>query len=370
MNILRVLASGDGTINEPNISALLGYLLDPSEDHGISDHLLNSILSDFDVNLTRIIARDELECSVDLEVTLDFGDEDEKDKKRTRKRRDLDVLVSFYQKGEKDPKYVLGIENKINDGALQPDQLKDEWSLLKQHYRESTIYFCFLTPPTKRSNNEFEEFVKSDPAITSSVKHLYWKRPGKEDFSSSTGRIPSQSLFEKLCDILEKERRGEIDPIPVESVCFIKSLLSFIRTDFQTETKQDNNERRDYGKPAWEFYKEAIEKLEFDKDIEYKKLLEEGRNLIRKLPNGKEYGNNGSQGRPSLNNLIVNCEFRDRATFDNHDKYDLLFFPDPNNRKIVRRYDKGNPPPGVRIYCKQDGQKGFIDTATGVFQPD
>jgi len=34
MNIFRILSSNDGSINEPNVSSFLAYLLDPNEDHG------------------------------------------------------------------------------------------------------------------------------------------------------------------------------------------------------------------------------------------------------------------------------------------------------------------------------------------------
>ena len=46
MNIFRILSSNDGSINEPNVSSFLAYLLDPTEDHGISSLLLQEILND------------------------------------------------------------------------------------------------------------------------------------------------------------------------------------------------------------------------------------------------------------------------------------------------------------------------------------
>ena len=44
MNIFRVLAQGDGSINEPNVSAFLGYLLNPGEDHGLDSLFLEEFL--------------------------------------------------------------------------------------------------------------------------------------------------------------------------------------------------------------------------------------------------------------------------------------------------------------------------------------
>ncbi|NLV68389.1 MAG: PD-(D/E)XK nuclease family protein [Spirochaetes bacterium] len=47
MNIFRILSSYDGSINEPNVSAFLAYLLDPYSNHGIAGLLLQKILGEF-----------------------------------------------------------------------------------------------------------------------------------------------------------------------------------------------------------------------------------------------------------------------------------------------------------------------------------
>lgn len=44
MNIFKILASGHGNISETNISAYLGYLLNPNEDHGLKDEFLKRVL--------------------------------------------------------------------------------------------------------------------------------------------------------------------------------------------------------------------------------------------------------------------------------------------------------------------------------------
>src|SRR5688572_15365295 len=49
MNIFKILANGDGQITEPNISAFLGYLLDPYGDHGLSFEFLERFLREFQI---------------------------------------------------------------------------------------------------------------------------------------------------------------------------------------------------------------------------------------------------------------------------------------------------------------------------------
>ena len=44
MNIFKVLANGDGSINEANVSAFLGYLLDPKADHALGSEFLKRFL--------------------------------------------------------------------------------------------------------------------------------------------------------------------------------------------------------------------------------------------------------------------------------------------------------------------------------------
>ena len=45
MNIFKILASGDGSINEPNISAFFAYLIDPYEGHGLGTKMLQRFLA-------------------------------------------------------------------------------------------------------------------------------------------------------------------------------------------------------------------------------------------------------------------------------------------------------------------------------------
>ena len=46
MNIFKILSSHDGSINEPNVSSFLAYLLDPLEDHGMSGNFLQSFFQE------------------------------------------------------------------------------------------------------------------------------------------------------------------------------------------------------------------------------------------------------------------------------------------------------------------------------------
>ena len=45
MNIFKILANGDGKINEANISAFLGYLLDPYQNHSLGYEFLHRFIN-------------------------------------------------------------------------------------------------------------------------------------------------------------------------------------------------------------------------------------------------------------------------------------------------------------------------------------
>ena len=86
----------------------------------------------------------------------------------------------------------------------------------KKEYKENgwktEIYFVFVTlEDSKKSNEEFDSF-NYDKKL-----HLYWK--GKT------------SIQEKILNILDLERIGEIDPISEDFKFLIKSFLSFIKTE-------------------------------------------------------------------------------------------------------------------------------------------
>ena len=50
MNIFKILSSGDGSIKEPNISAFLGYLLDPNQEHGLLKALIDPLILKDEIN--------------------------------------------------------------------------------------------------------------------------------------------------------------------------------------------------------------------------------------------------------------------------------------------------------------------------------
>lgn len=253
MNIFRILSSNDGSINEPNVSSFLAYLLNPTEDHGISSLLLQEILNDIaeiDSNfLSKIKYNNRItdlskysgfsinvipELSVNLEV------------KGKRKRRDIDVIVEIIDDRTNEIIYSICIENKITDGSInkKDSQLEDELTGIQNYYAESDyspeIYFIYLTPnPSEISSYSFDK-LDYDKKY-----HLYWSENEK-------------SVFNKILKIFSYEQKGLIDPINNQSSYLIKSFLSFIKTNFKSyiEERQEKLEKKSYGKPVIDLLKD------------------------------------------------------------------------------------------------------------------
>lgn len=324
MNIFKILSSNDGRINEPSISSFLAYLLD-YEDHGMADLLLKSILFDFreenknffkNLNLSNL-TQYKIEINPERTVYLE------------KKHRDIDIVIDFFENNISNvPLYSICFENKITDSSIQRNnnQLEEELEGLQREYAKNgyntEIYFCFITlQDSNISNDEFNNF-KYDKKI-----HLHWKG--------------SKSIHEKILNILEQERNAEIEPIPSDVKFIIKSFLTFIKTDFKSflEEKQEKYQRTNYGKPTREHFKDFIKNYELNKDYEKKELMNKFSKYIKEKCN-KDL----NQSQLSCIMYEITANEKNRIHYNvkenNVDEKNILYYPDENNKSIVRRYSK------------------------------
>ena len=268
MNIFRILSSNDGSINEPNVSSFLAYLLDPNEDHGISSLLLQELLIDiaeinkdflsrirFDNRITDLSKYSGYSINIIPELSVNL------EKKGKRKRRDIDIIIEIIDDKTSEIIYSICLENKITDSSIikGDSQLEDELKGLENYYSESSftpeIYIIYLTPtPSNASSYSFEK-LDYDKKI-----HLYWDDHEK-------------SVFNKLIGIFNNEHDGLIDPINNQSSYLIKSFLSFIKTNFKSyvEERKEKLEKKNYGKPVIDLLNDFSKTLNTEEEytIEY-----------------------------------------------------------------------------------------------------
>lgn len=265
MNIFRILSSNDGSINEPNVSSFLAYLLDPNEDHGLSALLLQEILNDiieidnnflekiqFSNRVTDLSKYSGYSITIIPELSVNL------EKKGKKKRRDIDIIIEITDNKTNTLLYAICLENKITDASINKNdsQLEDELIGLRNYYSESEqnpeIYIIYLTPtPSNISSFSFEKLNYNKKY------HLFWDNDEK-------------SIFNKLNTIFNREKDGLIDPINNQSSYLIKSFLSFIKTNFKSyiEERKEKLEKKSYGKPVIDLLNDFTKTLQLNQEYD------------------------------------------------------------------------------------------------------
>jgi len=261
MNIFKTLASGSGSINEPNVSAFLGYLLNPKEDHGLGDTFLKKFLEpllrendklDFmrDRNLS-------IRSNFEIEVLLEQAFKDDSKKDDNESNQIVDIVILCYEKksqkgkflakdiiiqkkeGAGIPKHIFLIENKIKDESVdvKNKQLEKQYKqtivklnhLLDITNSEDLVSVIFVTPGGINAITEFENFKKTNNKIH---LHLPW-HTNNDDYSIS----------KMIKEILEKGTQ----PIDVCCKHTLQAFWEFIENDFKsTITEELEVKNKDY----------------------------------------------------------------------------------------------------------------------------
>lgn len=331
MNIFRILSSNDGSINEPNVSSFLAYLLDPGEDHGISGLLLQEILNDitgsnkgfldkiqYNNRITDLSKYSGYTINILPELSVNL------EKQGKRRRRDIDIIIEIIDNKTNEIIYSICLENKISDSSIIRDdlQLEEELQGLQDYYLESNlspeIYFVYLTPTPSRISSDCFEKLNYDKKY-----HLYWDNH-------------ENSVFNKLLKIFNDEKEGLIDPINNQSSYLIKSFLSFIKTHFKSyiEEKREKLERKNYGKPVIDLLKDFSATLSQNKEYgiyDVKKMFSE---YVLK-ESGIELLHSTRNAHISLS--IVNEKNRGHYNVKrpDNDRKNIFFYSDDSRKRLV-----------------------------------
>lgn len=189
MNIFTVLSQGKGRLNEENLSAMLGYLLMPSETHGLGDTFLRPFLNclaaacgdskRFDDVLN---AGKRLRCELFLENPYDVDGQ--------RRVVDIELRMSL-RAAESEAADIelhrIAIENKVKAQAADAEQLKEEFLGILQDLDNDdsvAVTMVFLTPPAE--SIRFQSEYDTLDAKTLGPHRKAWLRwAGKSDDRSN-----------------------------------------------------------------------------------------------------------------------------------------------------------------------------------------
>lgn len=274
MNVFKVLANGDGSINEPNISAFLAYLLDPNQDHGLRFEFLCRFLSQVDI-------KDFRPEKYDYEIILEQAFRDENSELKKREIVDIIILCFDSNKGnykeivatniintQKQLKYVFLIENKVNNSAKKEEQLYNQFvnfvstiEKINTDFKSENVYSIYLTPENSTFNEEFTKFALENENGT----HIKWivdeEKPDTENENEENSTL---TIYGILKQIIVDENNGKIEAINEYTKHTIISFIKFIENDFKSQ-RVEEKERKNDGK-----YTQYYIDININSDIENK----------------------------------------------------------------------------------------------------
>jgi len=353
MNIFKILSSYDGSINEPNISAMLAYLLNPYKDHGIGYTFLNEIIKHVLKDNTKGSMKETLEnylknyLNYKIEIIPEFSVDTSEF--HSKSRRDIDIVIEFYEAPYKEeiPKFAICIENKIYNSSFSDyTQFYCEITGLRFHYGHvklnyTHVYFLLICPEmNEKFKKGFEKMKMDNPSF------IQWYEG-------------DNSIVKILNYIMYLEKEGNIDPISTELNYLIKSFISFIKNDFKSiDIMKIETERRDYGKPVIDYLKDVYDEMEYDNEYSIKEIKEYLSKIIK--------NNSGTTLRDNTRNahiykVIVNDKNRihygAKEPFD--EKINLFYYVDENDKKFLKKF-KLDIDENINIYYLEDGVKETI----------
>lgn len=224
MNLFDILSAGKRDLNEENVSSFLAWILNPNQTHGCGNlflsRLLNTIDSGKNYQWEKRLTHLSIDVVVEEEVTISNS-----------ARRYIDIVLIISSSNDTPESsnlptdcnsIVFAIENKIRNSACKEAQLKEQIEGLHNSYKDSCIYFLYLTP---NKNDNFKNAFNHLPEnITKS--HLSW--------AEQTTSKPEVSIINILRDILDDDSKAKIDPLSNELKFIVKSFIMFAENGFRS----------------------------------------------------------------------------------------------------------------------------------------
>ena len=236
MNIFTVLSQGNGRLDEENISAMLGFLLDPNKSHGLGDLFLREFLKLIsDLSGNNIFDNILKSKSIKAEILL------EREYESKPKNRIIDIEIKIYPENRKSGKkgndfheiHRIAIENKIKSSSAQIEQFNEEFLAIREDLDDDVqLTMVFLTPSGNHNklNREYGELdVKT---LGNNIKvWLKWTSENEE-------RTNKNSICSIITNIINREACCEITPINE----YVKhTLKAFVRHLIEHELQFSNS---------------------------------------------------------------------------------------------------------------------------------
>ena len=213
MNIFTVLSQGKGRLNEENLSAMLGYLLSPTQTHGLGDTFLRLFLNTVagacgDPTRFNQLTRSNtpIRGEMFLEQPYQIG----------MQRRVVDIELRLFSRSfnpatgdfQDEEVHRMAIENKVKSQAADPTQFREEFRGIVHNLAEEdengAITMVFLTPPGE-SRGLIEEYNALDAQMLGSHRKAWVRWAGLD--------TDSPHMVALLRHLLREENEAAIAPI-------------------------------------------------------------------------------------------------------------------------------------------------------------
>lgn len=238
MNIFTVLSQGNGRLDEENISAMLGFLLNPNNSHGLGDLFLREFLkliSDLSGNnrFNDILKSNSIKAEILLERQYEI-----KSKNRT-----IDIEIKIYPENSKSGKkgndfheiHRIAIENKIKSSSAEVEQFKEEFLAINEDLDDGVeLTMVFLTP-FGNHNKLNQEYDKLDNKTLKSNIKVWLTWTSEKEEGTNVGK---KSICSIITDTINREAYCEITPINE----YVKhTLKAFVRHLIEHELQSSNS---------------------------------------------------------------------------------------------------------------------------------
>lgn len=237
MNIFQALSMGNGKLNEENMSAMLGYLLSPNEPHGLGDVFLQSFLEA--LNETEAL-NGRFEYILQQHSLSGTEVIFESPYQLDERKLFIDLDLRFYlaspatdSQSESTEIHRVLIENKIRPQAATKDQFRREYFAVREDLEdqnETAVTMIYLTPEASRGPLQEAYAALREEDIT----------PHRKAWCTWTGN-EGFSIVSLIRLILEKEARGEIEPISEYVRHTLKAFIRHILDSQKTTAKRSRN---------------------------------------------------------------------------------------------------------------------------------
>lgn len=247
MNIFKILANGDGTINEANISAFLGYLLDPYQDHGLGHEFLDRIMQKMEFLKSEDSMFNTYKYEYEVLFEQAFRDED----KELKKKEIVDIVILCFEtnKGNykeliaansvekaRELKYIILLENKVSTGSKTVYQLKNQYenTVKSLNLDQDKVISVYVTPDDKKYEEEFNNFTENQKKT-----HLVWIADyEKNKLGEDEEAEKVISIYKILKEIITDESNCKIEAINDYTKHTLISFIKFIENDFKSQIKE------------------------------------------------------------------------------------------------------------------------------------